>query len=150
MRHLTDTKEVNCEDDAALDPTVSAAQRSLASSFLLAAADGAEANTVPSDSCSAKPPLENPLVHSEWVGIMGFTPDLNPLVGPLQANPSHFIAAGYSGHGMPIAFLAGAHIAELVCQSLGRGRGRGGGEGDDADGPPPPIPHAFRPARFNL
>ena len=141
-------------------------------------------------------------VESEWIGIMGFTPDRNPLVGPLDssklmsstpvspiattavksesstdavsatpatahADPtllnidalpgylayaintsvvhslvgmrlnnahSEYIAAGYTGHGMPVAFLAGKNIADLIC-----------GVASD-----PPIPSAYSPSRYNL
>jgi len=142
-------------------------------------------------------------VESEWIGIMGFTPDRNPLVGPLDssklmsgapgpvspppspaakcdpstataaapatacADPtllnidslpgyiaysintglvhslvgmrlnnahSEYIAAGYTGHGMPVAFLAGKNIADLIC-----------GVASD-----PPIPAAYHPSRYNL
>lgn len=134
-------------------------------------------------------------VESEWIGIMGFTPDRNPLVGPLDSSKlmsstpvspiattaakselsadaastpaallnidalpgylayaintsvvhslvgmrlnnthSEYIAAGYTGHGMPVAFLAGKNIADLIC-----------GVASD-----PPIPSAYSPSRYNL
>jgi glycine/D-amino acid oxidase-like deaminating enzyme len=45
---------------------------------------------------------------------MAFTPDHNPLVGPLPYRPGEYIAAGYSGHGMPITFSAGKAVAEMI------------------------------------
>ncbi|KAJ3986189.1 FAD dependent oxidoreductase-domain-containing protein [Lentinula detonsa] len=59
----------------------------------------------------------------EWTGIMGFTSLRDPFVGPvgdLDAS-SHdsnykgqFIAAGYSGHGMPRAYACGEVIATMI------------------------------------
>lgn len=54
------------------------------------------------------------LVEKEWIGIMCFTPDHQPVVGPLSNRPGQYILAGYSGHGMPVAFLAGKHIAQMI------------------------------------
>lgn len=48
----------------------------------------------------------------EWTGIMGFTPDDNPFVGRLCEGV--YCLAGFCGHGMPRAFLAGRCIAEMI------------------------------------
>jgi gamma-glutamylputrescine oxidase len=55
------------------------------------------------------------IVEKEWIGIMCFTPDHQPLIGPLSHHQGQYILAGYSGHGMPVAFLAGKHIAQMIC-----------------------------------
>lgn len=34
-----------------------------------------------------------------WSGIMGFTPDLLPLVGEIPNRPNQFMAIGHNGHG---------------------------------------------------
>lgn len=34
-----------------------------------------------------------------WSGVMGFTPDLLPLVGEIPNRPKQFMAVGYNGHG---------------------------------------------------
>lgn len=69
-------------------------------------------------------------VQRRWAGIMGFTPDHFPLVGAVPRSPGVFMAAGYSGHGVAMAFICGA-LAAL--SSLGRQVA---------------IPAAFSPHRF--
>lgn len=68
-------------------------------------------------------------VEYRWAGIMGFTPDKLPLAGRLPEYENLYIAAGYSGHGVSMAFRCGQLVAGTVV----------GGE--------PPLP-AFDPARF--
>jgi glycine/D-amino acid oxidase-like deaminating enzyme len=53
-------------------------------------------------------------VSHRWAGIMGFTPDTLPLVGPVPGAPGVFICAGYSGHGMGFAF----NCARLLAGSM--------------------------------
>jgi glycine/D-amino acid oxidase-like deaminating enzyme len=55
------------------------------------------------------------LVERRWAGIMGFTPDMLPVVGELPGRPRRFVAAGYSGSGNVQGFLCGELVAELVC-----------------------------------
>lgn len=69
-------------------------------------------------------------IERRWAGIMGFTPDHFPLVGAVPGRDGLFIAAGYSGHGVAMAFMCGALAAR---SSLGQ----------EVD-----IPRAFRPGRF--
>jgi glycine/D-amino acid oxidase-like deaminating enzyme len=54
-----------------------------------------------------------PVTH-RWSGIMGFSPDRLPLIGPVPGRDGLYIAGGYSGHGLAFAFLAGRMIAQLV------------------------------------
>ncbi|KIK70169.1 hypothetical protein GYMLUDRAFT_213310 [Collybiopsis luxurians FD-317 M1] len=64
----------------------------------------------------------------EWTGIMGFTQSKDPLVGPVNgydvsygASPDdegQYIAAGYSGHGMPRAYACAEVIATMVSANL--------------------------------
>jgi glycine/D-amino acid oxidase-like deaminating enzyme len=94
MRWRSPTLEMGCDDDDVLNPEISAGLRG----FL---------------------PGHFPLLHGieieyEWSGLMAFTPDHNPLVGPLPGRPGEYIAAGYSGHGMPLAFNAGRDVAALA------------------------------------
>ncbi|KAK2787644.1 hypothetical protein FQN52_007135 [Onygenales sp. PD_12] len=49
-----------------------------------------------------------------WSGVMGFTTDLFPHVGPVPGKPNQYILAGFSGHGMPMAFLTGKGIAKMI------------------------------------
>lgn len=70
-------------------------------------------------------------VERQWAGIMGFTPDHFPLVGRVPGRTNTWLAAGYSGHGVAMAFSCGALASRA---SLGLD---------------PAIPAAFFPARFS-
>ncbi|EEH18878.2 hypothetical protein PABG_01197 [Paracoccidioides brasiliensis Pb03] len=49
-----------------------------------------------------------------WSGEMGFSTDLLPHVGPIPGEPNQYILAGFSGHGMPMAFLPAKGIAKMI------------------------------------
>lgn len=66
-----------------------------------------------------------------WAGIMGFTPDHRPLVGPIGKDSGLYLAAGYSGHGVAMAWRCGMLVARLVLGEKGE------------------IPVAFSPDRFS-
>jgi glycine/D-amino acid oxidase-like deaminating enzyme len=70
-------------------------------------------------------------VEHRWAGIMGFTPDHFPLVGPIPGRPELSIAAGYSGHGVAMAFICGALAARTALNV------------------PASIPSPFSPGRFD-
>ncbi|KAJ5089439.1 FAD dependent oxidoreductase superfamily protein [Penicillium argentinense] len=59
-------------------------------------------------------------VRQIWSGIMAFTSDGRPLVGPVPSSisgrhgPGEWIAAGYNGHGMDKAFLSGEAAARMA------------------------------------
>lgn len=53
-------------------------------------------------------------VDKVWTGIMGYTSDLQPHVGPIPGKPNQYIVAGFNGHGMPIIFLAAKGVAEMI------------------------------------
>ncbi|WPH03169.1 Hypothetical protein R9X50_00604500 [Acrodontium crateriforme] len=55
--------------------------------------------------------------ESEWTGIMGFSRDDLPWVGPVPGQAGLFVSAGYTGHGMPNAWLCGRAVAEMVSGS---------------------------------
>lgn len=61
---------------------------------------------------------------NEWSGIMGFSRDERPFVGPVSDFPSSsprsglYISAGYTGHGMPNTWLCGKAVALMVLKSL--------------------------------
>jgi len=84
-------------DDSKTEPVVSDALRS----FLK--------NTFP----ELKDKLD---VQHEWTGIMGFTPDSLPMIGRLRGH--EWIAAGYTGYGMPKCFGAGKAVAEMIVGKL--------------------------------
>ncbi|KAH8670899.1 FAD dependent oxidoreductase [Xylariales sp. PMI_506] len=54
----------------------------------------------------------------EWTGIMGFSRDGNPWVGAVPAElgggPGLYVAAGYTGHGMPNASLCGKAVVDIM------------------------------------
>ena len=54
----------------------------------------------------------------EWTGIMGFSRDNSPFVGPVPARPGVFVSAGYTGHGMPNAWLCGKAVATMVSKAI--------------------------------
>jgi glycine/D-amino acid oxidase-like deaminating enzyme len=56
-----------------------------------------------------------------WTGIMGFSRDDHPWVGPVPGSPNVYMAAGYTGHGMPNTWLCGSAIADCVGGALTRG-----------------------------
>jgi glycine/D-amino acid oxidase-like deaminating enzyme len=58
-----------------------------------------------------------------WTGIMGYSRDDHPWVGPVPGHPNVYMAAGYTGHGMPNSWLCGLVIAECVSNTLVSGMG---------------------------
>ena len=53
-----------------------------------------------------------------WSGIMGFSRDDLPWVGKVPDYDNTYIAAGFTGHGMPNTWLSGKAAALLVARSL--------------------------------
>lgn len=51
-----------------------------------------------------------------WSGIMGFSRDEVPLVGPVPGKEGLFMCAGFTGHGMPNTWLCGKTTALMVGQ----------------------------------
>ena len=58
---------------------------------------------------------------AQWTGVMGFSRDEVPWVGPVPGKEGVFVAAGYTGHGMPNTWLSGKAVAEMVGESLAGG-----------------------------
>lgn len=50
----------------------------------------------------------------QWTGIMGFSRDNLPWVGEVPSSAGLFVLAGYTGHGMPNAWLCGKSVAAMV------------------------------------
>lgn len=71
------------------------------------------------------------VVANRWAGIMGFTPDALPLVGPLPAHEGMYLAAGYAGHGVSMALSCGGRVA---LQAIGQSS---------------QLPVSFDPGRFS-
>lgn len=48
-----------------------------------------------------------------WTGIMGWSADFMPFVGEVPDRPGQYIIAGFSGHGMPLIYLASKALAGM-------------------------------------
>lgn len=94
-------------DDSKLEPAVSKALRDfLTTTFPAFAKDGSNKNA------------QELVIEHEWTGIMGFTPDFLPMIGHLRGH--EWIAAGYTGYGMPKCFGAGRAVAEMIVGKLAK------------------------------
>jgi glycine/D-amino acid oxidase-like deaminating enzyme len=124
-------------DDSFVDPAVSRFLRTdllsgdsldLASLALDPAADASsdsDSDSLP-DTPTSSTPSHDPAAGdvpaltptAEWTGIMGYSRDWLPWVGPVPASlggaPGLFVCAGYSGHGMPVAPLCAAAVVALM------------------------------------
>ncbi|HEX7896371.1 MAG TPA: FAD-binding oxidoreductase [Planctomycetota bacterium] len=75
-------------------------------------------------------PEARPLkITHRWAGIMGFSCDELPSIGPVPGAVNVYAAAGYHGHGLGFAVAAAQAVAEMMT------KGRS------------PLPDDFRPAR---
>ena len=54
--------------------------------------------------------------ESVWTGIMGYTEDGFPYIGEIPERPNQYVCAGFSGHGMPQAFLSAKAVATMVVE----------------------------------
>lgn len=53
-------------------------------------------------------------MQAAWTGIIGVTPDLVPVVGPVPGRDGLFVAAGFNGHGMARMFVTAPSLAHRV------------------------------------
>ncbi len=53
-------------------------------------------------------------VEHRWSGIMGFSADQLPIIGPLPGKDKLLVSLGYSGHGLGFGFYAGRMISETI------------------------------------
>ncbi|KAF9695241.1 hypothetical protein EKO04_007212 [Ascochyta lentis] len=49
-----------------------------------------------------------------WTGIMGYSNDGFPYVGPACGRPGQYMCAGFSGHGMPQIFFSAKAVAAMI------------------------------------
>ncbi|GFZ52218.1 hypothetical protein JCM24511_09991 [Saitozyma sp. JCM 24511] len=49
-----------------------------------------------------------------WTGVMGYTIDRLPLIGPVPGRPGLFLSAGYNGHGMSTTHTCARALAHLL------------------------------------
>ena len=55
----------------------------------------------------------------EWCGVQGYSVDELPWVGPLPRRPGVYVAAGYTGHGMPHCLSCGEAVADMMVDGGG-------------------------------
>lgn len=53
-------------------------------------------------------------ITHRWAGIMGFSCDELPNVGPVPGSVNTYVAAGYHGHGMGYAVVAAKSVSEMM------------------------------------
>lgn len=53
-------------------------------------------------------------VSNTWTGVMGYSFDTAPHIGPVPSRPGQFIIAGFNGHGMPVIWLSAKGLAEMI------------------------------------
>ncbi|KAI1135105.1 FAD dependent oxidoreductase [Hypoxylon sp. FL0543] len=49
-----------------------------------------------------------------WTGIMGYSADDAPHVGPMPSRPGLYVCAGFNGHGMPNVLLCAEGLARMI------------------------------------
>lgn len=60
-------------------------------------------------------------VEYRWGGIMAFSPDALPLIGPVPGEEGLYVAGGFTGHGMPFGLRAGQQLALSCTQGITAG-----------------------------
>ena len=55
-----------------------------------------------------------------WSGVMGFSRDELPWVGPVPGRDGLYVCGGYTGHGMPNAWLCGKAVSIMAGRALAR------------------------------
>ena len=53
-------------------------------------------------------------VAHRWSGIMGFSKDGRPLIGPIGGDPSFWAAAGFTGYGLGLCWAVGLGVAQIL------------------------------------
>lgn len=60
-------------------------------------------------------------VECRWSGIMAFSKDHLPIIGPLPGGSNLLVSVGYSGHGLGFGFIAGRMISRMILEGEKRG-----------------------------
>jgi gamma-glutamylputrescine oxidase len=63
---------------------------------------------------SCFPGTEGLAITHRWGGIMGFSCDELPNVGPVPGSVNVYVAAGYHGHGLGFATMAARAVSEMI------------------------------------
>ncbi|EMD84899.1 hypothetical protein COCC4DRAFT_154574 [Bipolaris maydis ATCC 48331] len=71
-----------------------------------------------------------------WTGIMGYSNDEFPYVGPACGRPGQYVCAGFTGHGMPQIFLSAKAVAVMALT----------GDTENVD---LPLPYRITPERWS-
>nr|POF06993.1 hypothetical protein CFP56_31617 [Quercus suber] len=123
---------LNTVDDSVIDPKVATYLRSRLLDVFTLPSTAEDDHASHKTTQNSKPELT---AVNEWTGIMGYSRDHLPWVGPVPASlisSSHqaatqasmsptnlFIAAGYTGHGMPNGWLCGKAVALMAAAEGG-------------------------------
>ena len=109
-RALEPGAAVGSTDDSSTSEVVGAyLRRFLAKQFPRLASTQGE-----TDAASSSGDVGGIEVEAEWTGVLGFTSDGKPFVGPLPERPNVYVAAGFNGNGMPQCFGVGKAIALML------------------------------------
>ena len=58
-----------------------------------------------------------PKIEHRWSGIMGFSRDGLPIVGPMPGNTTTWIAAGFTGYGLGMCWSIGKAVADALTEN---------------------------------
>ena len=62
------------------------------------------------------PQCKDVKVSHRWAGIMGFSKDMQPVIGPVSGDPQTWVVGGFTGHGLGLAFMSGKVLAEALME----------------------------------
>ena len=54
------------------------------------------------------------LIEQEWTGILAWSCDDQPWVGPIPTQPNAFVCAGFCGSGLSRAFMCGLSVGDMA------------------------------------
>jgi len=95
--------EFGITDDSSLNPVLSAYLRNCTKRYF-----GDDSNDVDSGNGSAWK------TRKEWTGIMGFTGDGMPFIGPVPGEEGLWVAAAFQGHGMVFCWGCAKALVKMV------------------------------------
>lgn len=53
-------------------------------------------------------------INKRWSGIMGFSKDGKPIIGPIDGDPTLWCAVGFTGYGLGMCWSVGEAVAEVL------------------------------------
>ena len=69
---------------------------------------------ISSEISNVYPELKDAKIIESWAGMVETTPDVVPVISPMQKIPGFYLATGFSGHGFGIGPGAGKVISEMI------------------------------------